>query len=342
MDGCGMDAIFAILDYADYNTRVISDLIKNPSVIYHKRYMDNSSRSANILYKIRTIPERCFGSWYAEREFSQLFGNRTFNDGEYPVLIVYECNLLAQNIRLLKGLKQGFPKLKMVLVVTNIIGAAGSPDSHINEQRKVFDLIVTFSENDAEQYKLAHYEGMYSSLDIEGVRRKDDEYEYDLYFCGRDKGRIQCLVAVAENLRRNRVSFRFDIIGDIGPKVEGFFYQNNLIQNEEMLRRASRAKTVLEIMADPSNKGSSLRPYEAFALGTKLLSNNRFLGEKPWFNPKQISIFEDHDKIDINFIRTPLKEEDAQDISTLSPVRFLEFLVSELNLQIDESKITGC
>lgn len=147
---------------------------------------------------------------------------------------------------------------------------------------------------------------------------------------------------VAETLRRHAVSYRFDIIGECNSKEEGFFYHNTLISVEEMLCRASKAKTVLEIMADPDNKGSSLRPYEAYALKMKLLSDNRFIKNKPWFNPKQISVFEDCEQIDIDFIRTPLKPEDAQDIGILSPVRFLEFIARELGLQFKEKRIAGC
>ncbi len=331
-----LKTVFSILDYADYNTRVISDLLACNSVIYHRRYGKGKSSCSKLAYKMLFLPERYFGPWYAGIELALLFGKTIEQDCICPVLLVYECNYLALNSKLLQGMKRKCPQLKLVLILTNIVGAIGSPKSHLEEQKKVFDFIVTFSEDDAKRYDLVHYEGMYSRINITGLRASDDDYSYDLYYCGRDKGRTATLLSIAEILSRKQVSYRFDIIGGIGPKLDGFSYLREPVRNDEMLRRASMAKTVLEIMADPTNKGSSLRPYEAYALNMKLLSNNRYLVEKPWYNPKQIAVFDDVQSIDIDFIRTPLKPEDVQDLSVLSPIHFLEFVAKELNVPFEE------
>ncbi|WP_165062511.1 hypothetical protein [Adlercreutzia sp. ZJ154] len=329
-----MKAFFSILDYADYNTRVISDIIDHPSVAYHRRYTEGDDFIDRLRCKLWSYPEQHFGSWYAKYELDTLFGDIHCKTGVCPILIVYECNSLSKNIFLLKGMKKKCSRLKLVLVLTNIIGSTDDPPC-LDWQKKVFDLIVTFNENDADYYDLAHYEGMYSHIDGVESCGEDDNYLYDLYFCGKDKGRIPVLISIAELLKPHTVTYRFDIIGDTGPNLEGFFYYDHLIPNSEMLHRSSKAKTILEIVVDPSNKGSSLRPYEAYALGVKLLSNNKFLPEKPWFNSKQIALISEAGSLDIDFICTPLKFEDAQDVSVLSPVNFLRFISDQFGVEFN-------
>ena len=305
--------MFAILDYADYNTRVIADLIGHPSVAYHKRYASSDGVLSWFVSKIVSLPERCFGPWYAGIELSSLFRSKANLSRFRPVLIVYECNLLARNMGLLNGLRQRCGHLKLVLVLTNIIGTAGDTASRLEQLRKVFDLVVTFSEDDADRYELTYYEGMYSRIDSSVIGgAHEGGSDYDVYFCGKDKGRLWTLERVAEEFRRLSISYRFDIIGNPGPAIRGFHYHDKLISNTEMLRRSSLARLCSKSCQIPTTRVRRCVPYEAYALGVKLLSNNRFLAEKPWFNPKQISIFSEGKPIDADFVRTPLKQEEAR------------------------------
>ncbi|WP_289835432.1 hypothetical protein [Collinsella ihumii] len=166
--------------------------------------------------------------------------------------------------------------------------------------------------------------------------RKDHTVDYDLYFCGLDKGRLPILIQLYDSLSDKGVKCRFDIISnDRTIERNGIEYLNQNLCYKEMLQRASRSKALLEILADPLRSSPTLRTYEAIALNKKLLTNNQQINQKVWYSSNQIQIIGNIDKIDVKFITNAIDSHLCIDSDRFDPNNFINFIKHNLNTSND-------
>ncbi len=324
---------YYIFGYSDYIKNSLLDILKLPNVHYYETYHPDGV--------IKRVLNRVFVSRYSRILSSMLMpvcknlywqGNRPCKE-EMQIFILYEINPLSNKQQWIREVKKDYPNSKIVYIFTNII------DEHrkwrieqINRHRELYDLILTFNEKDAEQYNMDYYEGVFSSVQV-SRRLIDDAEMSDVYFCGLDKGRLPFLLDIYKYLTSNGVKCIFDIIfADESRKEEheGIQYHEDLINNQAMLARVIKSKCILEAMVDTTQPGSSLRMCEAVAFKKKLLTNNPFAKDKPFFSSKQMQYYSDATDIDISFIYKELGESDFLDDHMLSPMKLLDYMERKL------------
>lgn len=331
LSGCKKYHIFG---YSDYIKNSLNDIIDLDNVYYYECF-------EGCNYKERII-HRLFVSRYSHL-FSGLIMpvwknkywlNRKPKKTDDIVLILYEINPLSNKIQWIRSVRNEFPNAKIVYIFTNII------DEHrmwrvnqIASNRELFDLVLTFNKSDADKYEMTHYEGVFSAKVINPKLIQEAE-QCDVYFCGLDKGRLVFLKEIYDYLTSHGIKCIFDIIypEDNGiEETDGFRYHKELINNDEMLANVNKAKCILEVMVDRTQPGSSLRMCESIAYKKKLLTNNSYITEKPFFNEKQMKYFDKPEDIDIKYILNDIDESDYLPKDLLSPTKLLEFIEGHLD-----------
>ena len=112
--------------------------------------------------------------------------------------------------QLLPYLKKNYPKAKIVCFVQDLITTI--IDKYTNKQinvayiKKYANLLISYDEEDAQRHGALYHPTVFSNLKLPSVG-----IDYDLYFLGRDKGRLNTLIAIV-----NRMITIIIIIGQDG------------------------------------------------------------------------------------------------------------------------------
>ena len=324
---------FYIFGYSDYIKNSLNDIIDLPEVKYYDLYYDQS--------RVKRITHRIFVSKHV-KVFSKLimpFWYKTYwkdkepSLNEIPIIVLYEINPLSNKTQWIRKIKNQYPNAKIIYIFTNII------DDHnlwrmkqILSERNLYDLVLTFNMSDAEKYNIDYYEGVFSPKTISGEIMENIE-ENDVYFCGLDKGRLPLLMDIYEHLEHMGIKCTFDVIFPQtipSKEYKGIRLHSKLINNDEMLAYVQKSKCILEVMVDRSQPGSSLRMCESIVYKKKLLTNNPYVMEKPFYNKKQMLFFDSPKDINKDFIYNKLQNSDYLETSLLSPKKLLGFICNKV------------
>lgn len=320
---------FYIFGYAEYMKNAIEDILVREDVCYFdlfegKNLFEKSMHRVFVSRHIRLFSKLIMPFWA-----NRYLNGQTIMQGELPVFIMYEINPLSNKVQWIKKMKKSYPELKIVYIFTNIItGHNMWRLDQIQKHPELYDIIITFNRTDAEKYGMLHIEGIFSPK-IPSKEAFDKAEESDIYFCGLDKGRLNDLISVYTRLSQEGINCNFHVIyakPENRLYKDRIHYHDTLIDNQEMLAGVLKSKCVLELMVDRTQPGSSLRMCEAVAYRRKLLTNNSFAAEKPFFNADQMQIFNVPEEINVDFIREAGDKSKYVDPSRLSPHRLLKMV----------------
>lgn len=173
----------------------------------------------------------------------------------------------------------------------NPIFVANSTE-YIKQYASKFKL-YSFDERDVLKYNIEYNTTIYSKYII----LKNCELEYDIYFVGFEKGRLETIKELENIFYTQDLKFYNYIITK----------ENNLprVSAEDNLNNISKSKAILDIL-QKGQTGLTLRVLESIFLKKKLISNNLALKEYKFYNPNNIFIIGYDDYKDLNeFISSP-------------------------------------
>lgn len=324
---------YYIFGYSDYIKNSLSDVLELPNVKYFDLFTTGNfvkkliyrvfvSKHAHLLSKL--LMPFCKNMYFKDDKIE-------LNDSS--VLIMYEINPLSNKQQWIRQMRKDYPGIKVVYIFTNIIDEYRMGRiEQIKKNEDLYDLVLTFNKNDADKYNIDYYEGVFSPIKISNDLVTEAE-ECDVYFCGLEKGRHSMLISLYETLTSQNVKCIFDIIyakESEKKHYKGIRYHDRLIDNEEMLANVMKSKCILEVMVDTTQPGSSLRMCESIAFKKKLLTNNPYVKEKTFFNPKQMCYFCTPDSIDVSFIYEEIGLDEYSDSDLLSPIKLLNYLEQKI------------
>ena len=114
--------------------------------------------------------------------------------------------------------------------------------------------------------------------------------EYDFFFIGINKGRVDKLNILANELKMRGYTFKFMIYPQGEDAYPNIKYLDKLISCEEALEFLKKAKIVVELLQE-NQVGMTLRILEGIMLGKKILTNNASVKESDLYNPANIFIW---------------------------------------------------
>lgn len=188
--------------------------------------------------------------------------------------------------------------------------------------KKRMDIVGIYDKNVAAQNGFYFFPNVYSSsllkLDV-------TEEEYELCFVGTDKGRRRKIEQIAKRCLDNNIRIAFYIIdSSYNDEVRnGIHYSKKPLSYLEIIKIEKKSKCLLELKNEPYN-ACTLRVQEAVILNKKLLTDNENVYEMPYCkNSNSVSVFENVDDLDIEFLKDNNKVEYAYQ-DEFSPKSFLE------------------
>ena len=196
--------------------------------------------------------------------------------------------------KILKEILNFFPCKRKIFWIWNTIDK--KQIKNIDYLKKISKDIWTFDEKDAEKYKLKFRE-QFHFIEISDMSLEEKN---QLFFIGIDKGRIEKI----KNLDRIFNNF-FNIKTKILIKKDKFkrykkeeqkYFINNLLPYEEVTKELKSSKYILDIVKE-GQTGLTLRVLEAVFYCKKLITNNKEIIKYDFYNPNNILIIEDMNKI---------------------------------------------
>ena len=263
---------------------------------------------------------------------------RDINPNENVCFLITErWMLLESGLQLLPYIRHHFTKAKVVCFFQDIINTfidlytlQNIDIEHIKEQ---CDLVISYDKQDAQRHHTAYHPTIYSPLNIPSTSTK-----YDLYFLGRDKGRMDMLIRLCQEAQKRGLRCKFDMIDIPRQKqisLEGMNYPCSEISYAENLRNCAESRCIIEMLQQDASS-PTLRTWEAIALNRKLLTNNSSIKDTAFYDSRYISVFHDETDIDWDFIKNDNAFPTANPfMERIRPIRLVEFMEKQLNIQIN-------
>ena len=129
--------------------------------------------------------------------------------------------------------------------------------------------IWTYDDHDSRKYKIRLYKNYWIN---DGLVRKKQEPEYDVFFIGRDKGRGEELLKLQQQFQKMGLKTKFIITKD-GKLSRSKPYYHSEISYEQVLDLDTKSRAILN-MTMPDQEGVTLRDMESVAIGIKLITTN--------------------------------------------------------------------
>ena len=159
--------------------------------------------------------------------------------------------------------------------------------------------VFTFDPADARRYDLAL---------VNQVYRRVNEYikpsapEYDVYFLGKNKGRLAALRNLAQELSQQGIRPHFQMVGDEGveyPEWTGVEIIRKEVSYLANIDTINRSRCLLEL-TQANQTGLTIRCMEAIFFGKKLITNNPLVKKMPFYHPSAFFVLGQDDLSGIN------------------------------------------
>jgi hypothetical protein len=276
------------------------------------KYVEKKYIKSSILKKIREIhlshtinkliPLPLRRLWYTNTKIENIEENFKYD------IFVLDTTLSKIDYKDINKMRQN-NNIRLILILINSLEGKSSGMIEMKDiiNKVKWDDIRTFDPVDAKMNKYT-YLGMtyYSKKQLS----EDVSIKSDAYFVGGLKGdREDNIFNVYKELRDKNVNINFDIMITGLKKLrkkkfenEINYYSNKWLPYEKILENINTTNCIIEILQE-GQSGPSLRYYEAVCYNKKLLTNNNYIKEFPFYNEKYMKIFNNENDIDIEWIK---------------------------------------
>ena len=256
------------------------------------------------------------------------FINLSFSDNQRPLFFVFNSDVLRNSGNFLRLLHQDFPSAKFVVFYTDLM-ISKSPDVYPDKLRNLVDYFITFDRKEAEKYEIDYFPTVFSDIKV-----NDDETipECDIFYLGRAKdGRLKILEDLYKQCSLEGLKCNFNVV--VSPKVKRVIPPGiHCIEKMpylDSLKYVKKAKCVLELVQEGA-VGSTLRMWEAINYGKGIITNNKDVINTRFFSNSFISVLNDDNFCDVNFIKNYIPHDNKFKDQLPRPSAFLEYIQNKL------------
>lgn len=224
---------------------------------------------------------------------------------------------------------------KIVIFLHDTFDRLSKPEiDSINAKRKegLIDRIYSFDPSDCSKYGFSYLTQCYTPVKLPLI----NETRYDIYFGGRNKGRLPIITSFLQLASINHVQcfFRMPELSQTDRNVllehSPSFFEEQMLSYEETLQEMLYTNCILEIVQEGQH-GMSWRAVEAFVYNKKLLTNNEDIKNNHFYNPEYIHVFSKVDDIDFNWVKEIIPV-DYHYHNEYSPIEFIRKMQRDLKL----------
>ena len=298
------------------------DIMDLSNVHYQVDYLYNTNKILKVIHSIhnfrgiaKKIDLPLKKLWYKK------YFPETFIDGtQYIFIFFFQWHRICQE-GFINYLREHYPKCKCVLFLQDINNAK---KLDISCMKKIFDHVMIFERNYAEQNRIEYYPLVY----CEGLKEyHSKERPIDLLFVGGAKGRYEKLKSIYIRLCKEGINCQF-YLSRIDQKIDEAYQGIHIVDNVDYydnIMLLKQSKCVLDIVPKGTNC-NTLRMSEAICYGNRVLTNNKYIVDEKYYNPEYISVYSTPEDIDISFLKKAYYDIDYHYKENISPFAFLNHL----------------
>lgn len=223
------------------------------------------------------------------------YGNwkKCFN--QYDTIIIFDSAINPQTLEYMQANRA--KAMRMIVWYWN-------PVSHGVDPTLIPDDLFekwSFDSQDCEMYNMKYNPAFY----FQNVSLPAKEAEYDVFFIGKDKGRLSVLLELDDQFQQLNLKTDFHIV-----RNKPYLQMNNpVLQNpmpyEKVLENIAKSKAILDIVQD-NQAGPSLRVMESVFFSKKLITNNPCIEKYDFYNKNNIFMLNRDEIKDLPyFLSTP-------------------------------------
>jgi len=258
---------------------------------------------------------------------------------KYCFLIMEHWLRYESGLRLLPYLRKTYPEAKIVCFIQDLIETVKDQYTgkqiDVNYIKHYTDLLISYDETDAIKHGACHHPTVFSpqAKDCQNIK-------YDLYFLGRDKGRLKTLLAIAKEAKERNITCRFVML-EVPLKdrieFEGMVYSDKDVSYQENLSMVAESRCIIELLQQKASS-PTFRTWEAIAKNRKLMTNNQSIKASVFYDKNFISVFHNEQDLDWAFIKNSSTYTDSNPYQEqIIPIRLVEFIEEKLNIKIDHT-----
>lgn len=242
---------------------------------------------------------------------------------DYSLIIVNEMIYSAQ---LIAYIRKHVPKTKIVYwfwdTASMMYKGLRFYDSE-KELRKLLKAInkygvlaTSFDIGDCQKYKFTYRPQVVPFFSVDELRAFEKDHsqkiKQDVFFAGRDKGRLATLIKLAEKFNELKISYNFWISPDRDKAYnmieQKWFMKDAFVPYKKIVQQNLQSKAILDIVQE-GQQGLTWRPIEALLYRRKLITNFQQIKEYEFYRPENIFIIGEDSMQDLRgFLNSGFKE----------------------------------
>lgn len=245
--------------------------------------------------------------------------NKDTQNIKQEIIIVKDPIITADFMRFLR---QHNPDKHIIFDYDNRVARSLDPESI----RPYVDEIWSYDQDDCTQYGLRKKGNAY--LDIYQTR-PNPERSYDVFFVGRDKGRLDQIHELEQKLREQGLKTYFYICADREFLTWKRREYRHFLPYEGYLDLLKDSRAILNIVPE-GQKSITQREMETVFDGVKCITNNKGILDFVFYDESRYFLLDDNYEEIPAFLDLPFKEIRDEE---LEPYRFDSFLFGMLDSQ---------
>jgi len=315
-----------------YNTICVKDLESLDYVHIVSYPLDYASQFLRNLFYLHHYPKinRIVSLPFKSVWYPYYFKN-PFADNK-PLCFVISGTYLP--VSYLRYLKKTYPDCKLVRIHRDLISLwkVQTPQYTPEVYEELFDLRMSFDEDEAKQYGFPYFVEIESKIDVP----LSENYPIsDIFFAGRAKDRLPKLMNIYHKLSEKGLHVSYYLTGvpnDKKVNLPGIEYGDRNMQYSEMLRRSVNSRCILEINQEGA-VGYTSRFLEAVIYNKRLVTDNVSIRNTKFYNPDYIQCLENVEDIDPMFVLqdTPIDYEYNNEFSPINLIHQIDEILSGRN-----------
>ena len=205
---------------------------------------------------------------------------------KYSCIIMFDssieyivCNVIQRN----------FHNKRLILYFWNKIDSKREKKIHHFKSKWQ---IYSYNNNDCCNFNLK-YNKLFIPIN-NYIDKNISEIKQDVFFIGRNKGRIDELLKIITKFKEISVSYKVICVMKDKKHIKyyGEIIQTDTIPYEEVILEILSSKAILSIYNDNTDDVMTLRELEALFLKKKLITNNIMIKKQDYYHPNNIYIID--------------------------------------------------
>ena len=286
----------------DWCEKSLADVKKMKNVeLINSKFLYNFNKFFELLirihfsYKLNKIVNLPFKSIW----FKSITKDIDKMSNENTIFVIYDRNILANNTKFLKYLRNKYKNCKLVYMFTNIANISGASDNNfVLKLNEYYDIVYAFDPEDAKKYNFKYSPLLYSANPI------NEQEKNKVFYVGRAKDRYEMLINTYEKLKQLNIDRDFYIYGvtDKEQKYTDEIKYNKYISYEECLKNIQQSSCLIDIIQGNST-GFTIKTCEAIYYDKLLITTNQNVKNTPFYDERYILVINSAEDITEDFFK---------------------------------------